>query len=1586
MAEIKNTFLKSKMNKDLDDRLLPNGEYRDAQNISVGKSEDADVGALENIIGNINATPVLPYSSDCEIIGYYSDKTNDRIVTFVTNYTDPAPNNPTYAPPTAECHICIFNSNNSTYENIVSGSFLNFSTTDRVLGVNLIENLLFFTDNRNQPRKININTAILSPSYYNSEDNISVAKYNPYKCISLVRKIDQTTTADTINSNVLFIDDLSNKVISGMVVVAKKPTGGYSISGDDYITVESVTSNSVTLKQQAVGSVSLNIDTGSTITFLQSTMSNKEDPTEYPNWPGDPDLLEDRYVRFSYRFKFDDGEYSLTAPFTQIAYVPKQKGYFQNEDEDAAYRSTVLDFMENEINDIELLVPLPSKGSLLQQEYKVQSVDILYKESDGLSIKVLETIPISDISTTEDGNPREENIYTYIYQSRKPYKTLPQFETTRVYDKVPVRAKAQEASGNRIIYGNYRDINTPPDFIDYYVGAFEKNTNLGDSFVEYPNHTLKQNRNYQIGFILADKFGRQSPVILSPVTVAGLDTGSNFKGGSTIYHPYNSENSQGNIRDWFGDAIQVVINTEINSIFNRPLGRPGMYAERYKDSNFLGEGFSISSSSFLNNDQTQYVFTLDTLNPDNASVPIEGTSLSGEYRDYVKVTSVIDNGGGTYTVEADGSISSSYLPKVLIENDIKFAYNINPIGWYSYKIVVKQTEQEYYNCYLPGILNGYPDPIATPSPYPTSEVGKTAHVVLLNDNINKIPRDLSEVGPDQKQYRSSVRLFGRVENNILSNEQYFPGRATDTVSTIATSSDLNMDFNDINSVENFYQLDTNPNIARISTLSAPIGVTENSMVPFLAIYETEPVVSLLDIFWETTSTGSISELNEDVSTGSPAPVGFTEINFNFRENQDSQGTGDGTGDVDSPWVTDSFFPITAEGTPITGTTITSFTVTDSNDPAQSVTYFSIEQETDITSPFYGSYRIKFNSQDIAYTSNYATNSVFFFSMTFNYVFGEEVYTPTLGFQGSLTNIDPYLSISQFSHLDPAPQILPQIISYPGSPLSLGNIATAVVNGAHEFNPAKQDVGVFFTSVPDSPDPITIPNSVTINHSTSEMVKGYDWGQGIYEIKLKVKDALSSFNSGQQSISSQGNTTPGTNESIEYSQEVRVIQQPVSSGLITNCLSTYDPINPDPRVINKNVKLSSTQQFGNIYNVYAAWYVADNTLASNDYPSLYPTINTNPNDPGNYVAEPIRLGTEGFSNTSATIQFDLMAEILRSNTTNSWAAYSWKIFYRSSSSQSWTDQGIYDINGTNISYMLEEDGRQGQRSTNSGQFSEITTKWLLNNSTVNNKEALNIPIAFDVNGEYFIQVIIYDKLDAQQENNAFDYACAWVNSNDAYNPTCVPNYGDNEAANKSSWEYSVLPERSSRTLACEASEGANTYWARTPYPHIVKQFWNNSSFTQEPSPSIADGFHSYFYQAAPVTTLYDTGLNMKMSANFTNTTDTVIRKGWIDGVRVICQQDENVQRVGYQYDPVTNIPDLTTTQSVNDKGLLHSISRDGTFPIGLIDPPPGGITFNVSEGDALYTTINVTNPQYNYHISTTGTFEYNLVYYRWLNFT
>ena len=46
MPELKRLFTSGKMNKDLDERLVPNGQYRDAQNIQVSTSESSDVGAI----------------------------------------------------------------------------------------------------------------------------------------------------------------------------------------------------------------------------------------------------------------------------------------------------------------------------------------------------------------------------------------------------------------------------------------------------------------------------------------------------------------------------------------------------------------------------------------------------------------------------------------------------------------------------------------------------------------------------------------------------------------------------------------------------------------------------------------------------------------------------------------------------------------------------------------------------------------------------------------------------------------------------------------------------------------------------------------------------------------------------------------------------------------------------------------------------------------------------------------------------------------------------------------------------------------------------------------------------------------------------------------------------------------------------------------------------------------------------------------------------------------------------------------------------------------------------------------------------
>ena len=56
MAKITNNFVKGKMNKDLDDRLIPQGEYRNAINAQVSRSEGPNVGALENAVSYTHLT------------------------------------------------------------------------------------------------------------------------------------------------------------------------------------------------------------------------------------------------------------------------------------------------------------------------------------------------------------------------------------------------------------------------------------------------------------------------------------------------------------------------------------------------------------------------------------------------------------------------------------------------------------------------------------------------------------------------------------------------------------------------------------------------------------------------------------------------------------------------------------------------------------------------------------------------------------------------------------------------------------------------------------------------------------------------------------------------------------------------------------------------------------------------------------------------------------------------------------------------------------------------------------------------------------------------------------------------------------------------------------------------------------------------------------------------------------------------------------------------------------------------------------------------------------------------------------------
>ena len=52
MAELRQDFSKARMNKDMDERLVPNGEYRDANNIQIATSDGSDIGTVQSLLSN----------------------------------------------------------------------------------------------------------------------------------------------------------------------------------------------------------------------------------------------------------------------------------------------------------------------------------------------------------------------------------------------------------------------------------------------------------------------------------------------------------------------------------------------------------------------------------------------------------------------------------------------------------------------------------------------------------------------------------------------------------------------------------------------------------------------------------------------------------------------------------------------------------------------------------------------------------------------------------------------------------------------------------------------------------------------------------------------------------------------------------------------------------------------------------------------------------------------------------------------------------------------------------------------------------------------------------------------------------------------------------------------------------------------------------------------------------------------------------------------------------------------------------------------------------------------------------------------
>ena len=109
MPEIKNTFLKGRMNQDLDSRILPEGEYREAINLMISRSEGSTVGEFENVLGN-TLISTISSTKNKSVIGHVIDQTNNIVYLFATTFSNASEFS--RAKDTEECSIVQVNLNN----------------------------------------------------------------------------------------------------------------------------------------------------------------------------------------------------------------------------------------------------------------------------------------------------------------------------------------------------------------------------------------------------------------------------------------------------------------------------------------------------------------------------------------------------------------------------------------------------------------------------------------------------------------------------------------------------------------------------------------------------------------------------------------------------------------------------------------------------------------------------------------------------------------------------------------------------------------------------------------------------------------------------------------------------------------------------------------------------------------------------------------------------------------------------------------------------------------------------------------------------------------------------------------------------------------------------------------------------------------------------------------------------------------------------------------------------------------------------------------------------------------------------------
>lgn len=338
-----NKIVPQYLNKDDDERLVKQVEMVDALNVHVSADETGNSGVVKNILGTSLVTAYglddRILTSNTQVVGSIAIPRKQWVVFFL--YVNPS---------SGQSHsIMLYDVALNRVKRLIGSSLLNFQDGKYVQADVIFneddETIVYFTDDYNEPRKVNIDRLIA---------NAASIWLDP-------QDINYYSDADRLE----------------FVSVCKTPPS-----------------------------------TPITFTYSTDTSISKNN-------------IIDKVFQFAYQYVYKDGEVSAISPYSKLAFSP------------TAFGSSIINAAaEKENNKITLTYTAGNK--------EVSKIKLLARvgTSGAFSIIAEQNNPVGATST-------------YGFTNDGLYPLVSTDVVDKNFDNVPLKAKTQAISGNRLVYGNY---------------------------------------------------------------------------------------------------------------------------------------------------------------------------------------------------------------------------------------------------------------------------------------------------------------------------------------------------------------------------------------------------------------------------------------------------------------------------------------------------------------------------------------------------------------------------------------------------------------------------------------------------------------------------------------------------------------------------------------------------------------------------------------------------------------------------------------------------------------------------------------------------------------------------------------------------------------------------------------------------------------------------------------------------------------------------------------------------------------------------------------------------------------------------